>query len=98
GVVEDTRGERARGREHHPAGHVEEQAVAGLHHLGSLAVAALDALNREPPLLRLAVVLQRADDHPVLGGSSWTAGLLLAAFTGATALLKRVGHGEMLTV
>src|SRR5262249_47738984 len=65
-VLEDTRGERARGREHHPAGHVEEQAVAGLHHLGSLAVAALDALNREPPLLRLAVVLQRADDHPVL--------------------------------
>src|SRR5262249_33726506 len=90
-VLEDAGGERAGGREDHPAGHVEKQAVTGLHHLGPLAMAALDALDGEPSLLRLAVVLERADDHPVPGGSSRARGLLLAVLTRAAG--QRGGGG-----
>src|SRR5262249_6851571 len=89
-VLEHARREGAGGGEDHPAGHVEEQPVTWLHHLGALAMAALDALDGEPSLERLPVVLERADDHPVLGGSSGSRGLSFAVPARAAFRLGRL--------
>src|SRR3954471_16815269 len=61
----------------HASGHVIEEAVADTHRLHASPVAALKALDAESVLARLAEVVGRADDHPVLGGPT-AAGLALA--------------------
>src|SRR5438270_2725742 len=65
-VLVHRRSDGDRGRETHPAGHVIEETVARPHRLDAAAVAALQALDGEAVLARLAEVVRRADDHPVL--------------------------------
>src|SRR2546426_357011 len=79
--------------EAHAAGHVIEEAVAHAHRFDAPAVAALQALNREPVFPRLAKVVRRADDHPVLGGPFATRLALPPRATGFGRSL-RIGLGS----
>src|SRR2546428_685901 len=90
--------------EAHAAGHVIEEAVAHAHRFDAPAVAALQALNREPVFPRLAKVVRRADDHPVLGGPYATRLALPPRATGFGRSLRiglgspwSVRHGRKLT-
>src|SRR5579864_2337599 len=61
------RRDRDGGGERHPPGDVVKDAVADPHRLDPPPVTALQSLDGESVLARLAEVVRRADDHPVLG-------------------------------
>src|SRR6266550_5806987 len=56
----------------HAARDVIEETVTHAHGFYAPAVPALQSLDREPVFSRLAKVVRRADDHPVLGGPTAT--------------------------
>src|SRR6267143_3999607 len=60
----------------HAAGHVVEHPIADAHRLDTPQVAALQTLDGEAVLARLAEVFGRADDHPELRGTALRASCL----------------------